>query len=370
MSRTQDHVWFTGGSNWRSTINTNADAFSRISVVTQAQCKQQVLGEGNVLGSGDIFTRAHEDISQLLREHHDNPFEGHPGDKRMQEKKKRKYSWKGMRKDIEEYVVACEDCQLSKLGKATKVPMVICESPSFAFEVCAMDIVGLLTESDAGNKYILTFQDVLTKFSKAIPIPDQEGNTIARGFVEGIICEYGARARLLTDQGPNFVGSVFKDTCRLLKIDKIQTTAYHSQTNGVPERMHRTLAEYLRSFINEEQRDWDKWLPYAVFSFNATPSSSTKLTPFELIYGRVAELLTALKQPPRLTYCYEINAQKLLERLRHSQQKARENLENSKETAKRQYDKDAKDMEFKVGDQVLLKNDVVRRGKSKKWHKP
>lgn len=34
-----------------------------------------------------------------------------------------------------------------------------------------------------GNKYLLTFQDNLTKFSKAIPIPNQKINTIAKEFV-------------------------------------------------------------------------------------------------------------------------------------------------------------------------------------------
>jgi len=41
------------------------------------------------------------------------------------------------------------------------------------FKKCVLDIVGPLT-SNYGNKYILTFQDNLTKFSKAIFISNQE----------------------------------------------------------------------------------------------------------------------------------------------------------------------------------------------------
>jgi len=40
-----------------------------------------------------------------------------------------------------------------------------------------------------GNKYILTFQDNLTKFSKAIPISNQEAAEIAKPFTLKIIFE-------------------------------------------------------------------------------------------------------------------------------------------------------------------------------------
>ena len=44
------------------------------------------------------------------------------------------------------------------------------------------------TKSENENKYILTFQDDLTKFSEAIALPNQEAVTIAKAFVNHIIC--------------------------------------------------------------------------------------------------------------------------------------------------------------------------------------
>jgi len=41
--------------------------------------------------------------------------------------------------------------------------------------------------------------------------------------------------------GTNFLSGIFKNTCRLLKNDKIQTIAYHSKSNDALERSHRTL---------------------------------------------------------------------------------------------------------------------------------
>lgn len=73
------------------------------------------------------------------------------------------------------------------------------DTPDHPFEKCVLDIVRPLTISTNGNKYLLTFQDELTKFSKAIPIINQEVATIAEKSVTKIVLEYGIPAQILTD---------------------------------------------------------------------------------------------------------------------------------------------------------------------------
>jgi len=204
----------------------------------------------------------------------------------------------GITRDVEEYVVKCEFCQKNKLSKKIKMPLVITETLNKPFEKCALDIVGPLSITTSGNNYLLTFQDNLTKFSKAILIPNQEATTVAREFVTKIICEHDIPETILTGQGTNFLSEVFKNVCKLLKITKVQTIAYHSESNGALEKSHRTLAKYLRHYINEDQTDWDEWIPYAMFTYNTTPH--TAYTPFELIYGHRA----TLPSPVTITEAY------------------------------------------------------------------
>jgi len=118
------------------------------------------------------------------------------------------------------------------LSQKTKIPLIITDTPSKPFEKCALDIVGPLTITKNGNKYLLTFQDSLTKFSKAIPIPNQEANTVSKEFVTKIVLEYEIPDKILTDQGTNFLSEIFKNTYKLLKITKIQTTAYHPEVTA------------------------------------------------------------------------------------------------------------------------------------------
>jgi len=148
---------------------------------------------------------------QILREYHDAPLGGHQGVTRTLNRIRLTHNWTGITKDVEEYIVKCEFCQKNKLSRKTKMPLILTETSSKPFEKCALDIVGPLNITTSGNKYLLTFQNDLTKFSKAIPIPNQEATTVAREFVTKIICEHGIPETVLTDQGTNFLSEVFKN---------------------------------------------------------------------------------------------------------------------------------------------------------------
>ena len=63
---------------------------------------------------------------------------------------------------------------------------------------------------------------------------------------------------LHSDQGRNFESVVFKEMCELYFIKKTRTTPLHPQSDGMVERFDRTLEEYLRKVVTEQQTDWDE----------------------------------------------------------------------------------------------------------------
>lgn len=388
--------------------NTNADALSRIAAITRSQtrgtgeekreggayseneangsCKEppgpptgsseesaqttKDSASGQASGYGGLPTgrRTPDELerAKILAEYHNAPLGGHQGATRMLNRVRLQYDWPGIRKDIEDYVARCDRCQRNKIRPMAKAPMVITDTPTRAFQKCAMDIVGPLPETGRGNKCILTFQDALTKYSAAIALPNQQATEVARAFVEEIVCRYGTPEVLLTDQGTNFLSATFKAVCRLLHLEKIQTTAYHPESNGALERSHRTLAEYLKGYVDEDQANWDEWLPYAMFTYNTTPHTSTGFTPYSLVFGDEAELPTALKREPQPLYSYDDYGLELRERLRAAWTAARGHLRVSKEKAKVKYDQGTKERVFQVGDHVLLRDETVDKGKSAK----
>ncbi|XP_011169408.1 uncharacterized protein LOC105202535 [Solenopsis invicta] len=185
-------------------------------------------------------------------------------------------------------------------------------------------------------------RDSLTKFSKVILLENQEAATVAKFFVTRVVTKNGILEKVLTDQGMNFTS---------------ETTACHPESNGALERLYGTLVEYLQHYINETQADWDELLPYAKFAYNTTPHTATGFTLFELISGYRATIPTALTKPPKETYSYEDYAQELQERIRATNQIAKENVQK----AKIQYDKSAHKKEFRMEDQVLLHDETARR---------
>jgi hypothetical protein len=151
------------------------------------------------------------------------------------------------------------------------------------------------------------------------------------------------------------MSEIFAKVCKLLKIKKVKCTAYHPQSIGALERMNRVLVEYLRCFILENQRNWDKWLPYATFVFNTTPHTTTGFTPHELLFGRKPNIPGVLqKEPPETQYMYDNYIKELQSRLQSSYQIARINLRSQKECSKEYHDRNVNTPLFSVGDKVLL----------------
>ena len=87
--------------------------------------------------------------------------------------------------------------------------------PSVAFEIIEMDIVGPLTVTNNGNKYLLTIQCNLTKYSDAIPLSDINSETVAVAFAREFICRFGCPQIIKTDQGSNFQSKLFKNFVKI-----------------------------------------------------------------------------------------------------------------------------------------------------------
>jgi hypothetical protein len=61
--------------------------------------------------------------------------------------------------------------------------MKITTTPEVVWKKCALDIVGPLNQTLNGYRYVLTFQDELSKFTLAVPIRQQDAVIVAKAFV-------------------------------------------------------------------------------------------------------------------------------------------------------------------------------------------
>ena len=91
-----------------------------------------------------------------------------------------------------------------------------------------MDIVGRLPRTRSGNKYILTICNYATRYPEAIPLPSTEAERKAKELVV-VFSRMGIPKEILTDQGTNFMSTLFQEVYQLLNITRIPTSQYHSQ---------------------------------------------------------------------------------------------------------------------------------------------
>ena len=100
--------------------------------------------------------------------------------------------------------------------------------------------------------------------------------------------------------GSHFTAELFNHVTSMCGMCHVFTTPYNPQANGVCERFNATMCDSLASMINKKKNDWDELLSKVVLSYNTSRHSTTKFTPFEMMFGRLCKLSFDL--PKRTTF--------------------------------------------------------------------
>lgn len=181
-------------------------------------------------------------------------------------------------------------------------------------------------------------------------------------LVNDIVLRYGIPNIILTDQGTQFMSDLMRRLCKLLKITRTHTSIYHPESNGSLERSHKVIVEYLRCFCKDKQEAWDEWVAFAIFNYNTTPHTKLKYTPYELLFGKKANLPGTLQKPVKVTYCYDDYVINIKQKFRKTWEEARENLKDSKrKTVEVSQQKNKVNPVYRVGDYVTVRKEQRRK---------
>jgi hypothetical protein len=295
-----------------------------------------------------------EKINEILELNHDHILAGHLGIAKTLARVKRQFVWPGLGKDVTEYVNNCIACAKRKAYGSTKAPLKPLPLVANIWEQVAMDIVGPVTESSEGNKYILVLSDYASRYVMTIPMKDQKAHTIAEHLVKKVYTKFGPPARVLTDKGTNFLSKLISKICILFKIKQIKTTSYHPQTDGLVERFNRTLCDMLACYVNDEPESWDKYLDFVTFAYNTAKQTSTDCCPFYLFFKREAVVPSDISVNDDIDV-FEDDADEYDKQWKRALKRSKERLEKVQSKQKQLYDKGSKLVKYNVNDHVLLK---------------
>ncbi len=146
-----------------------------------------------------------------------------------------------------------------------------------------MDLVGPLSTSPDGFKYIFTVIDRSTRWLEIIPVKNLKATTAADALVEGWISRFGVPADITTDRGTQFTSQVWAKLCNRLGVKHHMTTAYHPASNGLVEGAHRQLKDSLQTRL--AGNDWPAHLPWILLGLRAAPKEDSGVSSAELVLG-------------------------------------------------------------------------------------
>ncbi|RWS21110.1 uncharacterized protein B4U80_14181, partial [Leptotrombidium deliense] len=164
------------------------------------------------------------------------------------------------------------------------------------------------------------------------------------------------------DNGVQFRSDLIAELNKLLNATHKFTTPYNPTTAGLVERTNKDIIQLIKSYIDSDRNNWDDVLPYITFIHNTSFHSSTKFSPFYLVYGFEPkfpiDLVTQQQRVINDPFVHQIESNIL-----NARKNATNNILRSQANYKKNFDERRKELEFNIGDKCLLRYPTITNSK-------
>jgi hypothetical protein len=157
-----------------------------------------------------------------------------------------RFVWHSLSSDVTAWACGCLACQRGKIHRHMRLAPQPIPIPQRRFSHLHIDLVGPLQYSNNFN-YIFTIVDRTSKWMEVIPLSDTSSAACAKALTFTWISRFGVPETITSDRGLQFTSNLWFNLCEMLHISHRQTTAYHPESNGAVERLHRRLKDALRA---------------------------------------------------------------------------------------------------------------------------
>lgn len=290
----------------------------------------------------------------FVREAHEGGLMGHFGVAKTLNIVQEHFFWPHMKRDVERICEGCITCKQAKSrtqphGLYTPLPV-----PSEPWVDISMDFVLGLPRTKKGRDSIFVVVDRFSKMSHFIAFnKTDDASHVADLFFREVVRLHGIPRTIVSDRDTKFLSYFWKTLWAKLGTKLLFSTTCHPQTDGQTEVVNRTLGTLLRAIIKKNLKSWEECLPFIEFAYNRSVHSSTKFSPFEIVYGfnPITPLdLISLPVSERLNP----DGQKKAEFVRNLHERVKVNIEKKNLQYTKQANKGRKKMVFEKGDWVWL----------------
>ncbi|KAJ9546700.1 hypothetical protein OSB04_019243 [Centaurea solstitialis] len=226
------------------------------------------------------------------------------------------------------------------------------EIPVWKWEQITMDLITKLPKTPRGFDAIWVIVDRLTKSAHFLPIQESSSaDKLADIFVREIVRLHGVPVSIVSDRDTRFTSRFWERFQKEMGTKLHFSTAFHPQTDGQSERTIQTLEDMLRACVLDFGGSWDMYLPLADFPTITTFTRVLACRLSKMLYGRKC----------RTPICWGevghrvLGSTEIVLKTTEMVQTIRERLATAQSRQKSYADKRRSDLEFQVGDYVLLK---------------
>jgi hypothetical protein len=172
-------------------------------------------------------------------------------------------------------------------------------------------------------------------------------------FFREIIRLHGVPNTIVSNHDTKFLSHFWRCLWAKLGTKLLFSTTCHPQTVGQTKVVNRTLSTMLRVVLKKNLKLWEECLPHIEFAYNHSVHSSTKMCPFEIVYGFVPHAPIYLLPLPSSVE-NNLDASQRDDLILKFHATTKENIEHMNAKFKTVGDKGCKHVVFDVGDLVWL----------------
>ncbi|GKV33929.1 hypothetical protein SLEP1_g42365 [Rubroshorea leprosula] len=241
-----------------------------------------------------------------LREVHEGVCGSHVGAQTLAHKVLcQGYYWPNMQEDAAQFVQKCQKCQF--FAHLTHQPAKELRNlvAPWPFAQWGLDLLGPFVKGVGGVTHLVVAVDYFTKWVKARPLSSLTLRRIEDFVFSAIICRYGIPNQIVTDNGPQFNCTSFRDFCSSYGIKLLFTSVYHPKTNGMVESVNKAILEGIKPRLDQLKAKWADELNNVLWAYPTTTRTATGETPYHLAFGTEAVIPVELGHARLRTIAYK-----------------------------------------------------------------
>ena len=112
-----------------------------------------------------------------------------------------------------------------------------------------------------------------------------------------IITRFGLPSASMFDNSSYFFGNSMVEFSLKWGFKLKYSANYYPQGNGLAESTIKNLIKIIKRTVDQNQKNWHTYLIFALWANHITQKSSIGTSPFNLVYGKEAVILSNLALP-------------------------------------------------------------------------